>query len=82
MCQAKITDHYGGKYKCLRPDSQILDIKITYAFGHKKGRIRQYTRTLCSKHAKTMRYNLNTRRKKGHEIIVTLKNLIPQQDEN
>lgn len=75
MCQAKITDHYGGKYKCLRPDVTEITVSITYGYGHMKGKTRAYTRTFCSKHGKTFRYNAGVKRRKGHDVILTSKNL-------
>lgn len=75
MCQAKINDYYGGRYICLRPDAQILEIEITYGNGHLKGKTKKYKRTLCSHHAKKERYKLNRKRERGHEVNVKIKNL-------
>ena len=75
MCQAKITDHYGGKYKCLRDDVTEIAVEITYGYGHLKGKTKKYTRTLCSKHGKIFRYNAGVKRRKGHTITLTSKNL-------
>lgn len=70
MCQAKITDHYGGKYKCLRPDKYSYEVTIEYGFGYLKGKVKKYVRTLCEKHAKIFRYNNNRKREKGHKVTL------------
>jgi len=59
MCQAKIQDHYSNKYKCLLPDKFI----ITSAINGKDGKTRVRKKTLCEKHAKILRQNLNYRKK-------------------
>lgn len=70
MCQAKIVDHYSSKYRCLRPDEVTYDVTIEYGYGHMKGKIKKFTRTLCQKHAKIFRYNCNVKAKKGHIVTI------------
>ena len=68
MCQAKITDHWSNKYKCLLPDKYIITSIIT----GKDGKTRVRKKTLCDKHASTLRKNLNYRKKHlGGDLIYT-----------
>lgn len=65
MCQAKITDHYNIKYKCLLPDKYSITSKIT----SKNGITKNKTKILCEKHAHILRKNLNYRIKHLGGII-------------
>lgn len=68
MCQAKINDHFGSKYTCLRPDIIKYSVKITYNHGHMKGKSKLFNKTLCFKHSKLFKYNCNRKADKGHTV--------------
>ena len=70
MCKAKIHDHLGTRYKCLRPDVVTFNITKKYNSGHLKGKTKNFVKTLCSHHASKERYKFKRNREKGHIVEV------------
>lgn len=68
MCQAKIVDHYGGKYKCLQKDKYLYNVSIKYNKGHLEGKSKSFSRILCVKHAHKFRYDLRRKQENGHTV--------------